>query len=124
MKKSLVVVLSDPKLGEEALGRVFNALAFAYDQKERKNDVKIVFQGTGTRWVSELSQPKHVLHGLYEAVLDKVEGACGGCADVFGATESLKQTNTPLLRDLKIPGTTGLTSLVSYIDEGYVVTTF
>ncbi len=114
MSKKLVVILSDPKsASEESVGRVFNAMAFAYDMKERKQDVKIVFQGTGTRWIAELENPKHMLHALYNAIEDKIDGACGGCADVFGAAKQVEQAERPLLRELKIPGTTGLTSFTA-----------
>ena len=35
--KSAIVILSDPKSGsEESLGRVFNALAAAYDFKQKR----------------------------------------------------------------------------------------
>ena len=48
--KTAIVVLSDPNGGEEALGRLFNALAAAYDSKARKQEVQVLFQGAGTRW--------------------------------------------------------------------------
>lgn len=36
MKKVAIIIFSDPKTGsEEALGRLFNALAAAYDFKSR-----------------------------------------------------------------------------------------
>lgn len=123
--KSMIIIFSDPKSGgEEAFGRMFNALTTAYDLKERKQDVKVLFQGTGTRWVSELANPEHLLHGLYTAVSDKVEGACGGCSDVFGATSQVEKAGLPLLRSLKIPGTNGVTSLGHYIEDGYKILTF
>jgi hypothetical protein len=125
MQKTLLVVLSDPKSGtEEALGRVFNAMAMAYDLQERSADVRLVLQGTATRWASELSKPEHALHALYSAISGVVDGACGGCADVFGATESVEQVSLPLLRDLVVPGTTGLTSLGRYLADGYSIITF
>ncbi|WP_394678583.1 hypothetical protein [uncultured Sphingobacterium sp.] len=50
MNKTAIIILSDPKAGsEEALGRVFNALASAYEFKHAGEDVKIIFQGTGIR---------------------------------------------------------------------------
>jgi hypothetical protein len=125
MQKTLIVALSDPKSGaEEALGRVFNAMTMAYDLKERKADVKMVFQGTGTRWVAELAKPDHVLHALYNAIDDVLIGACGGCADVFGAAENVDTLGVALLRDLKVPGTNGVTSLGKYVDAGYSVVSF
>lgn len=125
MQKSLIVIFSDPNSkSEEALGRVFNALTTAYDLKERKAEVKVVFQGTGTRWVAELAKPDHMLHKLYLAIVDCIEGACGGCSDVFGAKESVEKVGLPLLRSLKVPGTSGVTSLGEYLKSGYSIISF
>jgi len=73
--KTAIIVLSDPRGGEEALGRVFNALAATYDFKQKQQDVQLVFQGTGTRWTGLLTQSDHPAHALYKAVEDKVAGA-------------------------------------------------
>lgn len=125
MQKTVIVVISDPKSGsEESLGRVFNALMTAYDLKQRKQEVKVLFQGAGTRWVSELANPQHIAHGLFQAVQDKVEGACGGCADVFGATADVNKVGLPLLRDLRLPGTDGVTSLGQFVEDGYSIVSF
>jgi len=83
-----IVVLSDPKSGsEESLGRLFNALAAAYDFKQRGDDVTLLFQGAGTRWAGEVVKADHPAHALYRAVEDTVAGVSCGCADVFGASE-------------------------------------
>jgi hypothetical protein len=125
MDKTLIVVLSDPKSGsEEALGRVFNALAMAYDLQERGREVALVFQGTGTRWIGELRKPTHPAHALYVEVARRIDGVCGGCADIFGAAEEAQEAHLPLLRDVKIPGTGGLTSLGRYLEDGYRLVTF
>ena len=43
--KTAIIILSDPKSGsEESLGRLFNALATAYDYKQAGEDVIIQFQ--------------------------------------------------------------------------------
>ncbi len=69
--KALILVLSDPKTGsEEALGRLFNALAAAYDFKQNGDDVTVLFNGTGTRWIGELAKTDHPAHALFEAVKD------------------------------------------------------
>ena len=40
--KAAIIILSDPKSGsEEALGRVFNALASAYDFKQQGDEVTV-----------------------------------------------------------------------------------
>ena len=87
------MILSAPKSGsEEALGRVFNALAAAYDFKQQGDEVTVRFQGTGTRWIGELTKAEHPAHELFEAVKDQVAGVSCGCADVFGANEEVEKS--------------------------------
>jgi len=85
--KAAIIILSDPKAGEDALGRMFNGLAAAYDFKQKQTEVGIYFQGAGTRWPGVLADDKHPIHALYKAVQDKVVGISCGCADVFGVRE-------------------------------------
>ncbi len=121
MNKTAIVVLSEPKAGsEEALGRVFNALAAAYDFKTAGQEVKILFQGAGTRWPQHLQQSDHPGNALYETVADKIEGISCGCADVFGAEAS----GLDLVKDNPAPGTTGLPSFVRLQQEGFSIITF
>ncbi len=123
--KAAIVVLSDPKSGsEESLGRVFNALAAAYDFKQQGDEVTVRFQGTGTRWIGELSKAEHPAHDLFEAVKDTVAGVSCGCADVFGGTEEAERSGFDLIKDNPVPGTSGLASLRKLTAEGYTVLTF
>jgi hypothetical protein len=123
--KTAIVILSDPKSGsEEALGRVFNALAAAYDYQQNEEEVTIQFHGTGSRWVAELSKPDHPANGLFDAVKDNVRGVSCGCADVFGATEGVENAGFDLIKDNPVPDTTGLASLRSLVNDGYTVMTF
>jgi len=72
MMKQAIIVMSDPKSGfEEALGRVFNALAAAYDAKRAGDDVTLQFPGTGTRWAGELVN-------LESSVENREGSVCGG----------------------------------------------
>ena len=65
--KAAIIILSDPKSGsEEALGRVFNALASAYDFKQQGDEVTVLFQGTGTRWIGVIDKSDHPAHDLFE----------------------------------------------------------
>ena len=121
MSKTAVVVLSEPKAGsEEALGRVFNALAAAYDFKNAGEEVKILFQGAGTRWPEQLQKIDHPGHALYQAIEDKIEGVSCGCAEVFGADAS----GLDLIKDNQAPGTSGLPSFVKLQQQGYSIITF
>ena len=123
--KAAIVILSDPKTGsEEALGRVFNALASAYDFKQKGDDVTILFQGAGTRWTGQLTKKDHPAHDLYKAVEDKVAGVSCGCADVFGAKADAESNGFKLLKDNSVPGTGGLPSLRTLTQQGYNVLTF
>jgi hypothetical protein len=118
--KNAIVILSDPKNGsEEALGRVFNALALASECKQQGDEVAVVFNGAGTRWPAELMKLSHPANGLYNAVRDVVEGASCGCAEIFGATEGLKSCGVPIMKDQALPGTAGLLSLRRYLAEGW-----
>lgn len=122
--KTAIIVLSDPKSGEEALGRLFNALAAAYDFKQRGHDVELVFQGAGTRWAGVLGSADHPAHALFDAVKDSVAGVSCGCADVFGARNAAEKSGFDLLTDNPVPGTSGLPSLASYAERNYTVLTF
>lgn len=123
--KAAVIILSDPKSGtEDALGRLFNGLATAYDFKHQGDEVTILFQGTGTRWAGELSKENHPAHQLYKAVEDKVAGVSCGCADVFGARADAEKNGFDLITDNQIPGTSGLPSLQKLSSAGYNIMVF
>ncbi len=123
--KVTIAIFSDPKNGsEEALGRVFNGLAAAYDFKQGGDDVSVVFQGAGTRWIGELTKKDHPAHELFEAVKDQVAGVSCGCADVFGGAEEAQKSGFDLIKNNPIPGTSGLSSFRTLISEGSTVLTF
>ncbi len=123
--KTAIIILSDPKSGsEEALGRVFNALAAAYDFKQKGEEVTVLFQGAGTRWPSELIKDDHAAHDLYEAVRDKVAGVSCACSEVFGATADAERAGLDLIKGNPVPGTSELPSLQKLMREGYTVLTF
>ena len=125
MSKTAIVIYSDPKAGsDEALGRLFNAMFVAYELQEKKQEVALIFQGAGVRWVSEVVKLDHPAHALYDAVKDTVVGACRGCADVFGATDGVRAAGLSLIDEKTIPGTSGVVDLSRYLDAGYRVLTF
>lgn len=123
--KSAVIIMSDPKTGsEEALGRLFNGLATAYDFKHNGDEVSILFQGAGTRWAAEVTKEDHPAHALYKAVEDKVAGVSCGCADVFGSSEDAVKSGFDLIKDNPVPGTSGLPSLRKLTEDGFNVMVF
>jgi hypothetical protein len=122
--KTAIIILSDPKGGDEALGRVFNGLAVAQEATQAGDTVEIVFNGAGTRWPAELAKVSHPANGLYNAVRNSVKGASCGCAEVFGAAESVKSCGVPLLKDKVLAGTPGISNLRRYLAEGWQTMVF
>jgi hypothetical protein len=122
--KLAIIVTSDPNRGEEALGRVFNALALASEADRRGDQVQVVFAGAGTRWPAELTKLGHPARGLYEAVRPSVAGASCGCAAVFGASESVEACGLTSLKDNTVEGTPGLASIRGYLAGGYQTLVF
>jgi hypothetical protein len=122
--KTAIIVLSDPKSGEDALGRVFNALAAAYDFQQHGDEVSVLFQGAGTRWIAELNKSDHPVHELFDAVKDTVAGVSCGCAEVLGATEEVEKSSFDFIKDNVVPGTKGLPSLRALAAEGNTILTF
>ena len=117
--KIAIIILSDPKNGDEALGRVFNALAVAQEAQEHDDDVEIVFNGAGTRWPEELAKLSHPANALYNVVRNSVKGASCGCAAVFGATKGVESCGLPLLKDKELAGTPGLSDIRRYAADGW-----
>ena len=71
------------------------------------------------RWPAELTKLSHPANGLYNAVRDVVQGASCGCAEVFGAAESVKACGVPMVKDHALAGAAGLLSLRRYLAEGW-----
>lgn len=122
--KIAIVILSDPKAGEDALGRVFNGLAVAHAGLQAGDTVEVVFNGAGARWPEELAKVSHPANALYNSVRETVKGVSCGCAAVFGATKGVEACGLPLLKDKALPGTPGLSDIRRYLAEGWQTLTF
>lgn len=119
MSKTAIVIFSDPKYGsEESLGRMFNALVLGSELKKKGEAFEIIFQGTGTRWPEHLEDENHPAHGLYRDLFSHIKGACAGCAEIFGAKESLEEIGMELIQENPFPGTSGVTDMAKYVTEG------
>jgi hypothetical protein len=122
--KTAIVIISDPKAGEEALARAFNALAVASEGKKAGDEVEVNFIGTGTRWPAEFSKISHPGNALYNEVRDLVVGASCACAAVFGATEEVQACGIDQKNDNAVGGTPGFLSLRPYLTGGWHVLIF
>ena len=94
MNKVAIFVFADTD-SNEGLGRVVNALETA---KEFQNDeMRLYFDGTGTKWPAELSRSDHLAHKLYQSIRGNVTGACEFCATAFGAKEAIRSAGIQLI---------------------------
>jgi len=58
MSKVAIIILADTET-HESLGRVVNALEAVKEFKDDHDDVQLIFDGAGPRWIPELSKPDH-----------------------------------------------------------------
>jgi len=118
MPKLAIVVLADGET-HESLGRLVNALTTAKEFKENNDEVQLIFDGGGTKGLAEITDPAHKAHALYQAVQDKVAGACSYCASAFGVKNALQDKNVRLLDDYAQHP-----SLRSLVAKGFQLITF
>ncbi len=118
MAKVGIVVLADTETHGD-LGRIANALTSAKEFKEAGDETAVIFDGAGTKWVPQLSDPDHRLNGDYEEIKDTIAGACDYCAGAFGVKNEIEQTDVPLLEEYS-----GHPSLQRLVSQGYQVITF
>ena len=118
MAKAAIVVLADTET-KEGLGRVANALTSVREFKEEDHDVTLIFDGAGTKWIGELSDPDHKYNGHFESVKGEIQGACAYCARAFGVKDEVEQSNVELLGEFE-----GHPSLAKLVSQGYQVITF
>ena len=118
MSKIAIVVSSDTNT-VEALGKVSNAFVLASEAVESGDELKIIFEGAGTKWIGELEKEGHKLHPVYLTLKDKITGACSYCSQAFGVKSQVEQSGIPLLNQYK-----GHPSIRSLIAKGFSVIPF
>ncbi len=118
MTKAAIVLLADTET-KEGLGRMSNALTSVREFKEEDQEVTLIFDGAGTKWIGELSDSDHKYNRHFESVKDDIEGACAYCARAFGVKDEVQQSGVELLGDFE-----GHPSLAKLVAQGYQVITF
>lgn len=118
MTKVAILILADDETHGD-MGRVTNALVTAQEFQEAGDEVRVIFDGAGTKWVPTLEDPDHQLHALYAAVEESVAGACAYCADAFEVQRDLEESAASLLKDNQ-----GHPSVRDLVQDGYQVITF
>jgi len=118
MLKAAVVLLADTE-GLGNMGRMANALSAVQEFKGAGDDVRLIFDGAGVKWIGELSDADHKYHDHFESVRDKIEGVCKYCANAFQVTEQIESNGVPFADEFN-----GHPSFRSLVSEGYQVITF
>ncbi|MFZ3166969.1 MAG: hypothetical protein WA130_05085 [Candidatus Methanoperedens sp.] len=47
--------------------------------KDAKDEFKLIFDGTGTKWIKVLSKPEHMFHELFDSLKGNSTEASGDC---------------------------------------------
>lgn len=118
MKKVAVIVLADTETHGD-LGRVTNALETVKDLKKANNEVKLIFDGAGVKWIHKLSDPNSKMNATYKEIEDKISGACSFCANAFGVKQQVLKAGVSLLDEFE-----GHPSIAKLIADDYQVITF
>ena len=118
MTKIAIVVFSDTDT-MEAMGKVSNAFMLAMEAIEKGDDLKIIFEGAGTKWIGEMEKEDHKLHQVYSGLKDKITGACSFCANAFGVKNEVEKAGITLLSDFK-----DHPSIRSLVVEGYQIISY
>jgi hypothetical protein len=118
MQKVAIVLLAGTDTPGDA-GRMVNALTTAKEMGEAGDEVTIVLDGAGTRWVAELSGTEHKYSPLLEDVRPWIAGACAYCSRAYGVKDQVEAAGIPLLREYA-----DHPSVRKLIGDGYEVITF
>jgi hypothetical protein len=117
MPEIAVLLLAEPGT-PEAMGRMANALTLAQEAREAGDDVRLLLDGAGTKWASELANEEHKYHHLFNGVRDAA-GACVYCARAYGVRDEVEAAGVQLVDEFR-----GHPSVRRLIVDGYVVVTF
>lgn len=118
MAKVAIVLLAGTDTPGDT-GRMVNALTTAREMGEAGDDVTVVFDGAGTRWIAELAGTDHKYSRLFEETRSAVAGACAYCSRAYGVRDEVEAAGVPLLREYA-----DHPSLRRLIADGYQVITF
>jgi hypothetical protein len=117
MKAAIVNLADTADHGD--MGRVANALEFAKELKQARDDVELIFDGAGVKWAAELSRESNKMKPLFDQVRDRTAGVCQYCARAFGVLEEVKRSGLPLAAEFDEHP-----SLRTRVAQGFQLVTF
>ena len=112
------IILQAGKESHEGSARAVHAFLYARELKEHGHEVVLIFDGAGTEWAEELSNPASTskLKPAYEQLKERgiVEVICDYCATAFQVRTPLAERGRLLIAEYE-----GHPSIAKWIDEGY-----
>lgn len=118
MLKVALVVLADSESHADQ-GRMVNALETADEFREAGDEVRLIFDGAGTKWIPVLANPEHRRHKMFMDLQESVTGACAFCARAFHVEDQVRAAGFQLLAEHgEHP------SIRSLVADGFQVITF
>lgn len=112
------IVLQAGTESHEGMARAVHALLYAQELLEHGHDVVLIFDGAGTTWAKELTDPESdsQLKPAYEALhaVGVTEIVCDYCANAFGVKGPLVERGIPLVSEYA-----GHPSIATWVDQGY-----
>lgn len=120
MSKVAIILLAEPGT-HDAMGRALHSLLYAQELHEKGHDVKLIFDGGGTKWIEEFTKPDHLLASFYKSVkgAGSISGVCEYCLPAFGGDKALvEKEGLKLISDYK-----GHPSIANMISDGYQIIT-
>ena len=116
--QKFLIILQAGTESHEGMARAVHALLYSKELKENGHDVILVFDGAGTEWIHEWSNPNSTDKLLRSYKELKAAGVteiiCDYCAYAFHAKKDLKERNVPLTREYQ-----GHPSIAKWVNQGY-----
>jgi hypothetical protein len=120
VKGSYLVILQAGKESHEGMARAVHALLYARELHEHGHRVVLLFDGAGTEWADEWTDPESTnkLTPMYRELheLGITEIICDFCAGAFDVKERLSGRNITLTGEFN-----GHPSIAKWADRGYSI---
>lgn len=120
MQKIAIILHAEPG-SKDSMGRAAHALLYTQELKEAGHEVRLIFDGGGTKWIGELSKQDHPLSPIFSSVKASgaISGVCEYCVGSFGGnTRKIEECGLPLAGDYM-----GHPSIAGIIGDGFQIIT-
>ena len=120
-KSKYLIVLQAGRESHEGMARAVHAFLYSRELKASGYEVVLMFDGAGTEWVHELTDPgsESPILSAYEKFRKEAgiqEIVCDYCAGAFHVKQELKERNIQMTSEYE-----GHPSIAKWADQGYQI---